>query len=195
MRAFAPSQSTYNSWCNTLDNLGIVFEQFSASRYGHLDPSLPVLADGVLLSAHLAGKTVIVPNTPFDLGTPTSPIIRTPTTLLPGGAVRCQLSAAGVELTKGPARFLILSDATSGPCAASLTAAVQGSRLMVIVVCWMLAGPKPFSGVQHLVYPVHHATQKRIGGLDFDTADDFWDALKPNGRLSYPDYPGLAQVG
>ena len=104
----------YNAWCSTLAALGLPFEQFSASRYGHLDPALPVLADGVPLAAHCAGKTVIIPNTPFDLGTPTAPLMRTPTTLLPGGAVRSQLPAPGVGALKGPAKFLVLSDGTTG---------------------------------------------------------------------------------
>ncbi len=147
--------------------MGLPYEQFSVTRYGHFDPALPVLADGVLLSGHLAGKTVVVPNTPFDMGTPTAPLLRTPTALLPGGGIRTPMDTGGT--LKPPPRFLVLSDAQTGP--------------------------RPFVGMQQLVQPVmHNAQQHLIGGFDFASDAEFWTLMDTDKHLVLPDFPGRAAV-
>ena len=120
-------QALYDAWVRLLTNLGLPFEQFSVSRYGHFDPALPVLADGVPLARHLAGKTIIVPNTSFDMGTPTVPVLRTPAWLLPGAAIRAHLLSPDYG-TVGPPRFLFVSGPRTpirghGPCGAPPVAA------------------------------------------------------------------------
>ena len=142
-------QSVYDAWVHLLNALGLPFEQFSVSRYGHLDPALPALADGIPLARHFAGKTIIVPDTPFDVGTPTRPVYRTPSWLLPGAAVRAHLLSPDYATT-GPPRFLF----------------VGGPR------------QQPFGSMDRIVHLLTPPDHPRIGGCNFGNMDLFDEALE-----------------
>ena len=158
-------QAVYNAWVRLLKAIGLPFEQFSVTRYGHFDPALPVLADGAPLAKHLAGKTIIVPNTRFDTGTPTMPVTRTPSWLLPGAAVRSHLSSP-IFAAAGPARYLFVSDADQ-----SLNT---------------------FGGLDHIVHPLTPPGSKRNGGKDYKTEGEFKSEFKDIDFLGHALVGGAA---
>ncbi len=142
-------KSFYDAWTSLFTALRLPFQQFSVSRYGHFDPALPVLADGVPLARHLAGKTVIVPDTLFDIGLPTAPALRTPSWLLPGAAIRAHLLSPDYGAV-GPPHYLFVS----------------------------AQGKAPFSGLEHMIHPITPPNHTRIGGSNFGKFSFFKKALE-----------------